>query len=99
MRVEDHRSSLADERVAGLVHVLQRLWTYSLTTKSDEVRTFADEIAEASSRGFITTSVIPKGEVYGRLWKLTPEGTQFLYDHAHVLASEEMKYEADHVRG
>jgi len=92
MRVEDNRPAIESERIAGLVHVLQRLWTYSLTTKSDEVRLYADEIAEASSRGFITTSVIPKGDVYGRLWKLTPEGLTFLYDHAQVLSSEEEEY-------
>lgn len=92
MRVEDNRPAIESERIAGLVHVLQRLWTYSLTTKSDEVRLYADEIAEASSRGFITTSVIPKGDVYGRLWKLTPEGLTFLYDHAQVLSIEEEEY-------
>lgn len=92
MRVEDPRPPELVERVRGLVHVLQRLWTYALTTKSDEVRSFADEVAEAASRGLITTSVIPKGSIHGRLWKLTPAGLQFLYDNAEALANEEDEY-------
>lgn len=92
MRVEDNRPPFADDREAGVVYVLQRLWTYSITTKSDEARSYADEIAEASSRGFITTSVIPGGTIYGRLWKLTPDGLAFLYANAEVLVKEEVEY-------
>lgn len=92
MRVEDPRPPELAERVRGLVYVLQRLWTYALTTKSDEVRSFADEVAEAASRGLITTSIIPNGSVHGRLWKLTPAGLQFLYDNAKSLEDEEADY-------
>jgi shikimate kinase len=79
-----------------LVRILHRLWTYSLTTKSDEVRAYADEVAEAASRGFISTAIIPNGTLYGRLWKLTPSGTQFLFDHAAAVADEEDRYVQHH---
>lgn len=89
MRVEDRRPPNEEERTRGLVHVLQRLWTYSVTTKSDEARSYADEIAEACSRNFITTAVVPTGDVYGRLWKLTPHGLVFLFDNAQLIRDEE----------
>ena len=82
MRVEDNRPFDERARAGELVQVLLRLWTYSLTTKSDEARYFADEIAECASRGFITTAVAPHGSLHGRLWKLTPEGLVFLYTTA-----------------
>jgi hypothetical protein len=61
------------------VHLLQRVWTYVVTTKSDDARAFADEIAEGSSRGFLTTQVVPHGNVHGRIWKVTPRGLTFLF--------------------
>lgn len=96
MRIEDARPPGRDDREAGVVYVLQRLWTYSSTTKSDLAREFTDEIAEAASRGFITTSVSPKGSVYGRLWKLTPSGLQHLYDNAWALTQEDAAYVSTH---
>ena len=94
--LEDARPPDHGERERALVHVLHRLWTYSLTTKSNEVRDYADEIAEAASRQLITTAVVPKGNVYGRLWKLTALGTTFLYDHATEVADEEARYAEAH---
>ena len=76
--------------------MLHRLWTYALTTKANEVREYADEVAEAASRGFITTSIVPQGTIFGRLWKLTPEGLVFLFDHATDVASEEYRYAETH---
>jgi hypothetical protein len=90
----DPRPAAELERDTALLLVLQKLWTYSLTTKSDDVRSYADEIAEAASRGFITTIVIPNGSLHGRLWKLTPKGTQFLWDEADRLLNEEDHYAA-----
>lgn len=92
MRLEDTRPADDVGRVAGLVYVLNRLWTYALTTKADEARYYADEIAEAASRGFITTSITPGGSLHGRLWKLTPEGIAFLFDNAQCLDQEEDAY-------
>lgn len=76
--------------------LLQKLWTYSVTTKSDDARVYADEVAEAASRGFITTAIIPKGEFYGRLWKLTNTGTDFLFAKSEYLEQEEVRYVQDH---
>lgn len=98
MRLEDTRPADDVGRVAGLVYVLHRLWTYALTTKSDEARCYADEVAEAASRGFITTSVTPGGTLHGRLWKLTPEGTAFLFANASSLAYEDDVYVETHSR-
>jgi hypothetical protein len=96
MRVEDPRPPTQGERTAELVLVLSRLWTYSATTKSDEARIYADEIAEAASRGFITTSVAPHGTIYGRLWKLTPSGLQFLFTNAGDPSITENAYVENH---
>lgn len=79
-----------------LVRVLHRLWTYSLTTKSGEIREYADEVAEAAIRQLITTAVVPGGSTYGRLWKLTPAGVSFLFDHADLIRDEEARYAQAH---
>jgi hypothetical protein len=92
----DPRPAEKLERDTALLLVLQKLWTYSVTTKSDDARVNADEVAEAASRGFITTAVIPQGSVYGRLWKLTPLGTQFLWDNFDRLLNEEDDYLQNH---
>jgi hypothetical protein len=94
--LEDARPAEKRARDSVLVHLLHRLWTYSLTTKSNEVRDCADEVAEAASRGFITTAIVPHGQVFGRLWKLTPEGVSYLFDHATEVASEEARYAEAH---
>lgn len=92
MRVEDPRPFDQAARTLELCQVLSRLWTYSMTTKSDEARLYADEIAEAASRGFITTAVAPHGSLYGRLWKLTPQGLLFLFANAGDPAATEIAY-------
>lgn len=88
--IEDTRPAAQAGRDKHLLYVLQRIWTYAITTKSDLVREYADEVAEAAGRNFITTKVIPCRDLHGRLWKLTPEGTQFLFDNADVIADEEV---------
>lgn len=92
----DPREAARLARDTALVHLLQRIWTYSVTTKSDDARTFADEIAEASSRGFITTSVTPQTTLYGKLWKITPDGMVFLFKNASLLTDEEVRYAEAH---
>jgi len=92
MDLTDARPPEPGERDGTIVRLLQRLWSYSFTTKADEARNYADEIAEAASRGLITTEVVPGGCLYGRLWKLTPEGLRFLYQHSDILAEEEAAY-------
>jgi hypothetical protein len=95
MNTVDTRPPGEDGRKAALVHILQRVWTYAVLTKSDDARAFADEIAEASSRGLLTTQVIPSGTVYGRIWKVTPSGVKFLFANANLLTGEEVRY-AEH---
>lgn len=96
MRVEDPRPFDEVARTEELCQVLSRLWTYSVTTKSDEARLYADEIAEAASRGFITTAVAPHGTLFGRLWKLTPLGLSFLFDNAGDPSATEIAYAENH---
>lgn len=79
-----------------MVHLLQQVWTYHLTTKSNDARAWADEIAEAASRKHITTSIVPGGGVYGRIWKLTPAGVEFLFANSHMLSDEEVRYAEAH---
>ena len=46
-------------------------------TKSQLARTYADQIAECASRGWLTV-ILPDGEV-GRSWRLTPTGLAYLH--------------------
>lgn len=87
-----------------MLHLLQRVWTYAFTTKSDTAREYADEIAEASSKGYLTTLVTPWPDrhrqvaegVYGRLWKLTPTGLEYLFNNGDLIAPEEAHAYATH---
>lgn len=79
-----------EEREVRLLQLLQRVWTYAITTKSDYARDYADEIAEAASRRFLTTAVVPGGAIHGRLWKITPAGLNHLWEHAQRIAEEEV---------
>lgn len=77
--------------------LLQRIWTYSLTTKSDQVRSQADAIAEAASRGFITTEIVPGSRLHGRLWKITEPGLAWLRKHATLISTtQEARYVEAH---
>ena len=92
MPLEDTRPGDQPGRDAILVHLLQRVWTYPITTKSNDARAFADEIAEGASRQLITTQVVPGGKTYGMIWKLTPQGVSFLWLNAGLLTDEEVSY-------
>ena len=102
MTIIDTRPSDNEARECRLLALLQRVWTYAITTKSDYARDYADEIAQASSAGFITTQVPPgydqPAQSYGRLWKVTPDGLNYLYENAfRIAAAEVAQYEADYV--
>ena len=61
---------------AGLTELLQHLHAYGpFTTKSAAARAFADEIAEAASRGFVTSLL---NDEASRSWRLTPRGLAVL---------------------
>jgi hypothetical protein len=96
--LEDTRPACQQDREAALVHLLQRVWTYSFTTKSDDARSFADEIVEAAHRQLLTTQVVPGGELYGRLLKLTSLGVSHLEANAALLSEEETAYAAAYCR-
>lgn len=88
--LEDTRPPDEAAREVNLLCLLQRVWTYAFTTKSDLARAYADEIAEASSRGFLTTAVVPGRSIHGRLWKVTPTGLAYLFANANTIADEEV---------
>lgn len=98
MPIEDARPPDQGLRDAAVVHLLQRVWTYPVTTKSDDARVYADEVAEAASRKLITTAIVPpaSARIYGRIWKVTPRGLAFLFRHAALLTSEENDYANHH---
>lgn len=77
---EDHKQ---------LLRLLQRVHTYSPTTKSDRAREYADEIAGACSMGFITTLVVPGGSLHGHRWKMTVLGMSYLEHWAEDIEPEE----------
>lgn len=63
-----------------LLEVLYRVWSGQITTKSDLARHYADEVAEAASRGWITTEIIrPVFSDYGRQWRITASGVTALH--------------------
>lgn len=99
MAIEDHRPGEPSLRDAALAHLLLRVWCYPVTTKCDDARAWADEIAEGASRAFLTTLIIPHGRIYGRIWKITPDGLSFLFAHADLLTSEEVQYVEGYCRG
>lgn len=90
MDIIDKRPPGAEAREVNLLCLLQRVWTYAFTTKSDLARAYADEIAEGASRGFLTTEVVPRRPIHGRLWKVTPTGLEYLFEHAGRIADEEV---------
>lgn len=63
-----------------LLEVLYRVWSGQITTKSDLARHYADEVAEAASRGWITTEIVrPMESDYGRQWRITSQGVTALH--------------------
>lgn len=70
-----------------LLEVLYRVWSGQITTKSDLARHYADEVAEAASRAWITTEIIQPGENdYGRQWRISASGVTALHEAQNVKA-------------
>ncbi len=88
--------TISDINQDRLLALLQRVWTYSITTKSDYARAYADEIAQGASAGFLTTQIAPGDitkqdrPVFGRVWKVTPQGMAYLYEHADLIGQAEI---------
>lgn len=90
MDITDNRPPGVEAREVNLLCLLQRVWTFAFTTKSDLARAYADEIAEGSSRGFLTTTIVAGRPIHGRLWKVTPSGLAYLWANATLIAEEEV---------
>lgn len=61
-------------------HVVYRVWSLPTTLKSDYARSNAETLAWATSRGYVTTEVCPYTRDYGNIFKVTPQGLQFLWE-------------------
>lgn len=59
-------------------HVLCQIWTRPITTKSDKAREWADVLAWATQRGYVSTEVAPYTMEYGNLYKVTHNGLLFI---------------------
>lgn len=60
------------------VFVLYQIWARPITTKSDKAREWADTIAWATGRGYLSTEVAPWTREYGNMIKVTPKGLLFI---------------------
>jgi hypothetical protein len=63
-----------------MVRLIYRVWSTqrAITTKSDLSRELANEIAEATAKGFITTMVFPGLHYYGNHLKVTLAGLRYM---------------------
>lgn len=60
--------------------MLSTIWRHGVTrTKSDLSRHYATEIAEAASRGWLTSEMPFDVNRYGVHWRLTPAGIDYLF--------------------
>lgn len=93
LNLDAEHTRKAEEDHLDLLRVIQHVHSYAVTTKSDLAREYADEIACAASRGFISTLVIPGGSLFGKRWKVTVLGLAFLErEAAPIVASEEAAF-------
>lgn len=73
-------------RELEVLRALSLIWRYGVTrTKSDISRVFATEIAEAASRGWLTTEMPFDPHRYGANWRLTSAGIDYLLNQARRL--------------
>ncbi|MTD92893.1 hypothetical protein GIW81_00935 [Hyphomicrobium sp. xq] len=77
-----------DEIGPRLTEVLCNAWAAPYSTKSDFARAYADEIAEAACRGYLTVRA-SDGE-WGRVWRITPLGVTLIFPDASLPAVEDM---------
>jgi hypothetical protein len=81
----------------ALLTLLQHVHTYPTAIQSDLAREYAQEVAEAASRGMITTAIVPGELQYGRVWKITISGLRYLYAGSVLIAPQELAaYNAHH---
>lgn len=75
----------------SILTLLQHVHTYPTSIQSDLARTAAQEIAEAASRGYISTKVVPTADTFGRVWKITHTGLMYLTSNARLIADVELR--------
>lgn len=85
------------DHLSDLLTLLQHIHTYAFTTKSDLARQHADMIAEAASKGLISTAIIPGSSHMGHIWKITTKGLTLLTACHKVI--EEQELQAFHHKG
>ena len=78
------------DRKRAILTFLQHVHTYPTAIQSDLARTDAHLVAEAASRGYITTQVVPGAYEYGRYWKITGNGLLFLNMGASLIKDQEL---------
>lgn len=59
-------------------YVLYQVWAKPITTKSDKAREWADTIAWATARGYLSTEVAPWTREYSNIIKVTSKGLLFV---------------------
>lgn len=79
------------DAIAVLLTVLQHIHTYAFTTKSDLARQHADIIAEAASKGLISTAIVPGSAHCGHIWKITTKGLTLLTGCYGVIEEQELR--------
>lgn len=65
--------------------VLRHAYIEGFSVQSNYARNFAQEVAALASLGMITTQVV-RGQtpVFGRVWRVTKDGMEFLSDEGIV---------------
>ena len=86
-----------DDHLVPLLTLLQHIHTYAFTTKSDLARIHADRIAEAASKGLISTAIVPGSSHCGHIWKITTKGLTLLTACYGVIEDQEIT--AFHMKG
>jgi hypothetical protein len=62
-----------------VTEVLERAWRGGFTVQSQFFRDNPVIVALCASEGYITTLI--SQDAFGKTWRLTPEGTQKLYEY------------------
>jgi hypothetical protein len=67
-----------DETAHAELLVLEKAWSGGFSIQSQFFRDYAVYVGLCASEGYITTLTGPRS--FGKIWRLTPEGSQRLYE-------------------
>lgn len=73
--------------VKEVTAVLERAWRGGFTVQSQFFRDNPVIVALCASEGYITTLI--SQDTFGKTWRLTPEGTQKLYEYRLAASTKE----------